>query len=225
MAPVTEPTPWISSMVAVPKSDGRLRICLDPKDLNQAIQREYYPLPTIEEIATRLYGAKVFTVLDVRNGFWHIPLDDESSLLTTFNAPFGRYRWRRMLFGISSAPEVFQRRMQRCEEWNLKLNDAKLKLRQREVPFIGHVATADGLCVDPSKVKAIQDMPPPQDVAAIQRLLGLAQYLSKFLPHLSDITKPLRELTQKDTVWVWGPAQQEALTNLKIAVSSTPILW
>ena len=67
-------------------------------------------------------------------------------------------------------------------------------------------------------------MPPPQDVAAVQRLLGLAQYLSKFLPHLSDITKPLRELTQKDTVWVWGPAQQEALKNLKTAVSSTPIL-
>ena len=78
--------------------------------------------------------------------------------------------------------------------------------------------------MDPSKVQAIQDMPPPQDVAAVQRLLGLAQYLSKFLPYLSDITKPLRELTQKDTVWVWGPAQQEALENLKMAVSSTPIL-
>ena len=111
LAPVTEPTPWISSMVAVPKSDGRLRICLDPKDLNQAIQREHYPLPTIEEIATRLHGAKVFTVLDVRNGFWHVPLDQESSLLTTFNTPFGRYRWKRMPFGISFAPEVFQRRM------------------------------------------------------------------------------------------------------------------
>jgi hypothetical protein len=54
-------------MVAVQKSDGRLRICLDPKDLNQAIQREHYPLPTLEEIAIHLYGAKVFTVLDVRN--------------------------------------------------------------------------------------------------------------------------------------------------------------
>ena len=48
-----------------------------------AIQREHYPLPTIEEIATRLHGAKVFAVLDVRNGFWHVPLDDTSSFLTT----------------------------------------------------------------------------------------------------------------------------------------------
>ena len=105
LAPVTEPTPWVSSMVQV------LRICLDPKDLNLAIQREHYPLPTIEEIATRPYGKKVFTVLDVRQGFWHVPLDEASSFLTTFNTPFGRYRWKRMPFGISSALEVFQCRM------------------------------------------------------------------------------------------------------------------
>ena len=86
LAPVTELTPWVSSMVAVPKSDGKLRICLDPKDLNMAIQREHYPLPTIEDIATRLHGAKLFTVLDVQHGFWHVPLD-ESSSLTTFNTP------------------------------------------------------------------------------------------------------------------------------------------
>ena len=68
----------------------------------------------------------------------------------------------------------------------------------REVPFIGHVVTDEGLCVDPSKVRAISEMPPPTDVAAIQRLLGMTQYLSNFLLHLSDITKPLRDLTQKN---------------------------
>ena len=89
LATVTEPTPWVSSLVVVPKKDGRLRLCLDPKDLNRAILREHYPLPTIEEVATRLYGAKCFSILDAQHGF---PLDEESSLLTTFNSPFGRYR-------------------------------------------------------------------------------------------------------------------------------------
>ena len=70
------------------------------------------------------------------------------------------------------------------------------------MPFIGHVATGEGLCVDLSKVHAIIEMPPPKDVAAMQRLLGLAQYLGKFLPHLLDITKPLREITQKDADWI-----------------------
>jgi len=116
LAPVTRPTEWVSSMVAVPKSDGRMCTCLDPKELNEAIQREYYQLPTIEEVATCLHGAKLFSVLDAGNGFWHIKLEEESSYLTTFNTPFGRYRWRRMPFGISSAPEVFQRRMREVVE-------------------------------------------------------------------------------------------------------------
>ena len=116
IAPVTTPTRWISSMVVVPKKNGTLRICLDPKDLNKAIQREHYPMPTIEDIATRLHGAKMFTILDVRCGFWHVLLDEPSSFLTTFHTPFGRYRWKRMPFGICSAPEVFQRQMHQVIE-------------------------------------------------------------------------------------------------------------
>ena len=92
------------------------------------------------------------------------------------------------------------------------------------MPFIGHITTDKGLRVDPAKVRAIREMPAPTDMAGVQRLLGLAQYLSKFLPHLSDITKPLRELTQNDVQWVWGTAQQTALEALKEAVVTTPVL-
>ena len=111
IAQVTTPTKWISAMVAVPKKNGKLRICLDPKDLNSAILRENSQLLTVENIAIRLYGVKVVTVMDARNGFWYINLDEECSYLTTFQTPFGRYRWKHMPFGISSAPEVFQRKM------------------------------------------------------------------------------------------------------------------
>lgn len=111
IAPVTKPTPWISPMLAVPKKNGKIRVCLDQKDLNKAILRQNYPMPAIEDIATRLHGTKVFSVLDAKNGFWHVNLDEESSYRTTFHTPIGRYRWWRMPFGISSAPEVFQRLM------------------------------------------------------------------------------------------------------------------
>ena len=97
-------------MVVVPKKMANF-VCLDPKDLNRAIMREHYPLPTIEDISSRLAGAQVFTLLDVKQGFWHIKLDEQSSLLTTFDTPFGRFRWARLPFGISIAPEIFQRKM------------------------------------------------------------------------------------------------------------------
>ena len=90
VTPVTSPTARISSVVTVPKKNSKLHMCLDPRDLNRVIQHEHYPLLTIEDIATRLHGAKVFTKLDVHNGFWEVALDESSSYLTTFNIPFGR---------------------------------------------------------------------------------------------------------------------------------------
>ena len=116
LAKVTEPTSWVSSLVIVKKPNGKIRVCLDPRDLNRAIKRSHYPLPTIEEVATRLSGAKVFSVLDAKCGFWQVKLDEKSSYLTTMNTPFGRYRWLRMPFGINSAPEVWQQRMHELVE-------------------------------------------------------------------------------------------------------------
>ena len=91
LTPVNGPTDWVSSMVTVVKSN-KLRICIDPKDLNRAIKRSHYPMPTIEKVATKLSKAKVFTVLDAKSGFWQIKRDEDSSMLTTFNTPFGRFR-------------------------------------------------------------------------------------------------------------------------------------
>jgi len=107
---------------------------------------------------------------------------------------------------------------------DVRLNRDKIQLWLPQVPFIGHVATAQGVQVDPHKVQAILEMLPPEDVTAVQRLLGLMQYLSKFMPHLSDGTKSLRELTQKEVVWTWGPAEKKGLETLKKAVTQTSVL-
>ena len=119
IAKVTEPTDWVNS-IATPEKQrtGALRVCLDPRDLNQAVKREHYPLPTLEELTLMLSDTKYFSVLDATSGFWQIKLDEESSLLTTFNTPFGRYRFTRMPFGIHSAQEVFQKTM--AWTWHLK---------------------------------------------------------------------------------------------------------
>ena len=103
-------------MVVEKKPNGKLRVCLDPRDLNHAIRRSHYPVPTIEEILPELINAKVFSTVDVKNGFWYVALDEDNSYLTTFNTPYGRYRWLRVPFGISSAPEVFQRKQHEAVE-------------------------------------------------------------------------------------------------------------
>ena len=96
-------------MVVVMKRNGRVRLCIDPKPLNTALKRNHYPLPVIEDILPSLANAKVFTVMDAKNGFWQVQLDTESSMLTTFETAWGKYRWLRMPMGI--APEEFQRRL------------------------------------------------------------------------------------------------------------------
>ena len=94
--------------------------------------------------------------------------------------------------------------LQLCQDHRLKLNVEKLKLGQTKVSFIGHIATSEGLEVDTVKVEAIGNMPAPTDKALWgQRLLGLVQYHSKFLPNLANVTKPLKELTQNDVEWHW----------------------
>ena len=108
---INEPTEWVNSMAVVVKPNGKLRICIDPRDLNQAIRREYYQMTTIEEIVAHTPNAKIFSVLDANSGFWQIQLDNESARLCTFNTPFGRYMFKRLPFGISSAQDVFQRIM------------------------------------------------------------------------------------------------------------------
>ena len=255
------PTPWISSMVTVVKPN-KLRICIDPKDLNKAIKRPNYQMPILDEILPNLANAKVFSVLDAKDGFHQVKLDESSSYLTTFWTPFGRYRYLRMPFGISSAPEEYQRRMhdvvqglpgveiiaddilvygkgsikeeyikdhdhnltkllERARAVNLKLNKKKLKLRLSEVRYMGHLLTSEGLLPDPEK---IAEMPKPQDKKAVERLLGTVQYLSRFLPKLSEVAKPLRQLTEKEVVFAWQQAQEEAFTHIQQLVTSTPVL-
>ena len=90
---------------------------MDLRPLNQFIQREVHPLPKVDEILAQLQGAKVFSKLDANSGFWQIPMAETSRKLTTFITPYGRYCFNKLPFGMSSAPEQFQKRMtQICRE-------------------------------------------------------------------------------------------------------------
>jgi hypothetical protein len=106
--PVEKPTDWVNALVIVSKPNGDLRICLDPRPLNKAIKRQHHRLPTAEEILSEMAGAQYFSKMDASSGYWQVKVDDESADLLTFGTPFGRYRFKRLPFGIHSASEVFQ---------------------------------------------------------------------------------------------------------------------
>ncbi|XP_064477846.1 uncharacterized protein LOC135391507 [Ornithodoros turicata] len=109
--PVEGPTAWCAGIVPVVKPSGNVRICVDLTKLNASVLRERYTLPTVEETLGQLGNASVFSKLNANSGFYKIKLSQESQELTTFITPFGRYRFTRMRFGITSAPEYFQKKM------------------------------------------------------------------------------------------------------------------
>ena len=106
---VSGPTQWVSLLVVVPKPGGDVRICVDMRQANKAIIRERHPIPTIEEILYKMNGATVFSKVDLKWGFHRIPLSDMSRDITTFTTHRGLYRYKRLMFGINSAPECYQK--------------------------------------------------------------------------------------------------------------------
>ena len=266
IVPEPEPSLWISALIVVTKPNGDIRICINPKPLNKALRRNHYPLPTIDDVIPDLKQAKVFSTIDAKDGFWHVELDEESSKLTTFLTSFRKFRWLRLPFGISIAPEEFQRRihgaltglegiaciaddilvygcgnnveeaemdhdnkfsalLNRCRMAGIRLNQGKLALRRKSIEFMGHRLSEKGLEVDSDKVEAIDRMPPPHDIKGVQRLLGMAAYLAKFVPNFSEVTAPIRSLLVRQVEFHWDDEiQGTAFKKLKSLLRSEPAL-
>ena len=108
---VKHPVQRISTIVIVPKKDD-LRICLDMRQVNKAVLREHYPLPTFEELLHKLLECKIFSKLDIKQAYYQLELDESCRHITTFITPLGLMRYKRLLFGLSSAPEIFQKVME-----------------------------------------------------------------------------------------------------------------
>ena len=111
IAKVDRPTDWVNSCVCVTKPNGKLRLCLDPKDLNKAIKIPHHYTPTLDYVLPKLNGAQFFTILDARSGYRNIKLDEESSYHTTFNTPYERHIFTRLPFGLNCAQDVFQKKI------------------------------------------------------------------------------------------------------------------
>ena len=201
-------------------------------------------LPELEDV-------KVFSKVDLKEGYFQIELDDESSMLTTFHTPWRRWRYLRMPFGIKPASEHFQHKFDQCIEglsWiyavaddvlitgkgetfdeAVKNHDENLlvllqRCQEKNIKLKRHILTPSGLKTDPAKVEAITKMEKPQDIAGIQRFIGMVKYLAKFLPRLSDLCEPLRSLTHKGEPRAWIETHEKSFTEIKQAICNAPVL-
>lgn len=259
LEPVQKPTSWVSQMAVVEKKNGAVRICIDPQPLNKALRREHYKLPTLDDVLPKLQRSCIFSKLDVREAFYHVKLDEKSAELTTMITPFGRYKWKRLPFGLCVSSEIFQRHLNetleglqgcinvaddiivhgksemehdrnmkelisRCKERNVQLNDEKACLKKKELEFLGHIIGQNGVKPDPNKVKAILEMPEPNDAAGVRRFCGIIQYLARFIPNLSTTAEPLRSLTRKNAEFRWGKECEESFAELKRKVAEATTL-
>ena len=107
---------------------------------------------------------------------------------------------------------------------DLKLNPRKCELFRREVVYLGHVVSADGVATDMSKIEAVRTWPIPQNKKELQRFLGLCSYYRKFVPAFLVITSPSRRLTEKDATFRWSDECEMAFEKLKNLFTNAPIL-
>ena len=114
--------------------------------------------------------------------------------------------------------------LQRCCEIGIALNKHKCRFGLQEIPFMGHLVSSSGLKPDPAKIEAIVKMKPPTDKAGVERLRGTVNYLSRFVPKLSDVMRPISDLTRPDVEWTWDSVHDKAFEEIKRLLTQAPVL-
>ena len=254
-------SPWVNHLVTVEKKDVEksLRVCIDPKELNRSIENEHAYIPNFDEIASKLHDMKYFSVLDLKDGYWHVKLSPKSREYCTFATPYGNYRFLRMPFGIKTGPSVFQNMnyenfgdidgvliyfddimihgrtkeehdeilrkvLQRARERNVRFNVNKIQIASEQVRYLGHIFSHNEIKPDPDRLKAIEKMGRPKNKKDLQTFLGVANYLRPFLPNLSELTAPLRELLMKNVIFLWTELHDRVVNEIKNHIMNSKIL-
>ncbi|XP_055311607.1 uncharacterized protein K02A2.6-like [Sitodiplosis mosellana] len=252
---------WVNHLVTVEKKDAEksLRLCIDPGELNKSIFDEHAFIPTFEDVSSQLNGMKYFTVLDLKDGYWHVKLDEESKKLCTFATPYGNYRFLRLPFGIKTAPGVFQQLnfenfgdienvmiyfddilivgrtrkehdevlkkvLDRAREKNVRFNINKAQIALEEVKYLGHIFSYNQIKPDPERLLAIAEMTRPKNKNDLQTFLGVVNFMTPFIPNLSDRTAPLRELIKKNVLFLWTELHDKVFDEIKKCILNSEIL-
>ena len=242
---VKEHTDWVNSYVIVEKDTGsihspnhtikkKLRICLDPRDLNGALEREPYHSRSVDEITAKLQGMTVFTIVDFKKGYWmgvlHLVAQDifQSKLDSIFIGMEG-------VTGIADDMVVagrdkmehdrnFLAFTEKCMSNNLTLNSEKIQYKQSQVSFYGHCWSKHGTSPDPKKIQALNHMEFPLDKETMRSFPGMINYLNRYSALSAHLAAPLSALTHQAVDYKPGKVHFENFNRLKLEISNMKAL-
>ncbi|KAL1333382.1 hypothetical protein AAHE18_11G096500 [Arachis hypogaea] len=227
---------WISNIVPVMKKNGKLRVCIDFRDLNSATPKDEYPMPIADMLIDSTAGHEILSFMDGYSGYNQIYIAEEDVSKTAFRCPgaLGTFEWVVMPFGamnkifhdfIGNFMEIYvddvvvksnakkehlenlKKAFERMRKHKLKMNPLKCAFGVSAGNFLGFLVQKKGIEIDKNKAKAILEAPPPANKKQLQAFLGNVNYLKRFIFNLSGKTK-----------------HQEAFDNIKQYLTNPPIM-
>ncbi|KAA3457096.1 DNA/RNA polymerases superfamily protein [Gossypium australe] len=240
-------SPWGASVLFVKSKDGFMRLCIDYRQLNKVTVKNNYPLPRIYDLFDQLKGATVLSKIDLRSSYYQLRIKDSDVPKTAFQTRYGHYEFLVMLFGLTNPyldkfvvvfiddiliysreenehAEHLRTVLQILQDRQLYAKFSKSEFWLKEVRFLGHIVSSDGIRVDPGKISTIAEWKPPKNVSEVRSFLGLADYYRRFVKGFSMISTPMTRLLQKDVKLERTEKWQQSFEKLKALLTEAPVL-
>ncbi|PKI77170.1 hypothetical protein CRG98_002452 [Punica granatum] len=225
----------MANIVPVEKKDGGVRVCVDYRDLNKASPKDNFPLPHIDILVDNTARHTLFSFMDGFSGYNEIRMADENKNKnkTTFITMWGTICYRIEVYVddmIAKSKEGddhlvnLKRLFDQLKKYKLRLNPAKCTFGAKSGKLLGFVVSERGIEVNPDKVKAIRELPPPSTVREVQGFLGRLNYIARFIANLTDKCRPLFRLLHKNAAIKWDEECQEAFDTIKAYLVQPPVL-
>nr|GEZ33901.1 DNA-directed DNA polymerase [Tanacetum cinerariifolium] len=236
-------SPWVSLINCVPKKGGmtvikndenelvptRLvigwRVCINYRKLNEAIRKDHFPLPFMDQMLECLARNEYYFFLDGFFGYFQIPIDPEDQEKTTFTCPYGTFAYKRMPFGLCNAPGTFQQCMMAIfHDMIKKTMEEKSHFMVKEGIVLGHKISKKGIETNKAKIEVISKLPHPTTVKGIRCFLGHAGFYRHFIKDFLKISRPMTHLLEKNSPFIFSNECIQAFRTLKDKLTEAPIL-
>ncbi|GKV34732.1 hypothetical protein SLEP1_g43078 [Rubroshorea leprosula] len=196
-------------------------------DLNKASPKDDFPLPHIQILLDNAAKNAQFSFVDGYSGYNQIKMKEEDKLKTTFITQWGTFCYKVMPFGLKNAGATYQRSgitlLHDFVHTIVELYVDDMVIMSKE-ELLGFIVNRRGIEIDPAKIKAIDEMPPPKTQKEVRGFLGRINYIARFIANLTTICEPIFKLLRKDNPHTWNAQCQQAFDKIKEYLKTPPIL-